>query len=85
MQIQFDPLAGSYYLEWLTNKMEEEAEKYFERIEAMGGVIPAIKDNFFQKEIAQILTNPNKKLIVKLGSLSELMNLLLPNPQKSIF
>ena len=48
-----DPLAGSYYLEWLTNKMEEEAEKYFERIEAMGGVIPAIKDNFFQKEIAQ--------------------------------
>jgi len=47
-----DPLAGSYYVEWLTNKMEEEAEKYFEKIEALGGVIPAIKANFFQKEIA---------------------------------
>ena len=47
-----DPLGGSYYVEWLTNKMEEEAEKYFEQIEALGGVIPAIKENFFQKEIA---------------------------------
>jgi methylmalonyl-CoA mutase N-terminal domain/subunit len=47
-----DPLAGSYYVEWLTNKMEEEAELYFEKIEALGGVIPAIKANFFQKEIA---------------------------------
>jgi len=47
-----DPLAGSYYVEWLTNKMEEEAEAYFERIEELGGVIPAIKKNFFQKEIA---------------------------------
>jgi len=37
-----DPLAGSYYVEWLTNKMEEEAERYFEKIEALGGVIPAI-------------------------------------------
>jgi Fe-S oxidoreductase len=47
-----DPLAGSYYVEWLTNKMEEEAENYFNRIEEFGGVIPAIKANFFQKEIA---------------------------------
>jgi methylmalonyl-CoA mutase N-terminal domain/subunit len=47
-----DPLAGSYYVEWLTNKMEEEAEAYFQQIEEFGGVIPAIKANFFQKEIA---------------------------------
>ena len=47
-----DPLAGSYYVEWLTNKMEEEAESYFQQIEEFGGVIPAIKANFFQKEIA---------------------------------
>jgi methylmalonyl-CoA mutase N-terminal domain/subunit len=47
-----DPLAGSYYVEWLTNKIEEEAEAYFDKIEALGGVIPAIKANFFQKEIA---------------------------------
>ena len=48
-----DPLAGSYYVEWLTNKMEEEAEIYFKKIEELGGVIPAIKANFFQKEIAK--------------------------------
>jgi methylmalonyl-CoA mutase N-terminal domain/subunit len=47
-----DPLAGSYYVEWLTNKMEEEAEIYFQQINELGGVIPAIKANFFQKEIA---------------------------------
>jgi methylmalonyl-CoA mutase N-terminal domain/subunit len=47
-----DPLAGSYYIEWLTNKMEQEAEAYFQQIEEFGGVIPAIKANFFQKEIA---------------------------------
>ena len=47
-----DPLAGSYYVEWLTNKMEQEAEAYFQQIEELGGVIPAIKANFFQKEIA---------------------------------
>ncbi|UCC19624.1 MAG: methylmalonyl-CoA mutase family protein [Promethearchaeota archaeon] len=47
-----DPLAGSYYVEWLTNKMEEEAEDYFRRIEELGGVVPALKANFFQKEIA---------------------------------
>jgi methylmalonyl-CoA mutase N-terminal domain/subunit len=46
-----DPLAGSYYVEWLTNKMEEEAEAYFDQIEELGGVIPAIKKNFFQREI----------------------------------
>ena len=48
-----DPLAGSYYVEWLTNKMEEESELYFQKIEELGGVIPAIKANFFQKEIAK--------------------------------
>ena len=47
-----DPLAGSYYIEWLTNKMEEEAENYFQKIEELGGVVPAIKANFFQREIA---------------------------------
>lgn len=47
-----DPLGGSYYVEWLTDKMEEEVYKYFSRIEALGGVIPAIEKGFFQKEIA---------------------------------
>ena len=48
-----DPLGGSYYLEDLTNRMEAEAYDYFERIKRLGGVIPAIKDNFFQREIAE--------------------------------
>lgn len=48
-----DPLAGSYFVETLTNQMEEEAEKYFKAIDDLGGVIPAIKQNFFQKEIAR--------------------------------
>jgi len=48
-----DPLGGSYYIEWLTDKMEEEVYKYFDRIEQLGGVIPAIEKGFFQREIAE--------------------------------
>ena len=48
-----DPLGGSYYLEQLTNELERQAYDYFDRIEKLGGVIPAIKENFFQREIAE--------------------------------
>jgi methylmalonyl-CoA mutase, N-terminal domain len=48
-----DPLGGSYYLEDLTNRLEAEAYDYFDRIEKLGGVIPAIEENFFQREIAE--------------------------------
>jgi methylmalonyl-CoA mutase N-terminal domain/subunit len=54
-----DPLAGSFYVEWLTDRMEEEAEKYFEKILKMGngsfyvGVIEGIKSGFFRREIAR--------------------------------
>ena len=48
-----DPLGGSYYLEDLTNRLEAEAYDYFARIEKLGGVIPAIEENFFQREIAE--------------------------------
>jgi methylmalonyl-CoA mutase N-terminal domain/subunit len=48
-----DPLGGSYYLEDLTNRLEAEAYDYFDRIQKLGGVVPAIKDNFFQREIAE--------------------------------
>ena len=47
-----DPLAGSYFVEELTNKMEAGAEDYFNRIDALGGVVPAIDKGFFQREIA---------------------------------
>ena len=48
-----DPLAGSYFVESLTTRMEEEAERYFEKIDMLGGVIPAIEEGFFQREIAE--------------------------------
>src|SRR5919199_1330732 len=48
-----DPLGGSYYVEELTNRLEAEAYDYFERIRELGGVVAAIKDNFFQREIAE--------------------------------
>ncbi len=47
-----DPLAGSYFIEALTNEMEAEAEEYFRRIDALGGVLAAIERGFFQQEIA---------------------------------
>ncbi len=47
-----DPLAGSYYVETLTNQMEEKAFEYFDKIDNMGGIIPAIEKGFMQKEIA---------------------------------
>jgi methylmalonyl-CoA mutase N-terminal domain/subunit len=48
-----DPLGGSYYLEELTSMLEAQAYEYFDRIAELGGVIDAIKDNFFQREIAE--------------------------------
>ena len=48
-----DPLGGSYYLEDLTNRLEAEAYNYFGRIEKLGGVVAAIEENFFQREIAE--------------------------------
>jgi methylmalonyl-CoA mutase N-terminal domain/subunit len=47
-----DPLAGSYYVENLTNEMEERTMEYFRKLDDMGGAIPAIEKGFFQKEIA---------------------------------
>ena len=47
-----DPLAGSYYVEALTKRIEEEAMKYIEKIDAMGGAVKAIEQGYIQKEIA---------------------------------
>jgi methylmalonyl-CoA mutase N-terminal domain/subunit len=48
-----DPLAGSYFLEKLTLDMEKGAFDYFERLDAMGGMVKAIENGFPQKEIAE--------------------------------
>jgi methylmalonyl-CoA mutase N-terminal domain/subunit len=47
-----DPLGGSYLLESLTDRMENQAYQYFEKIDALGGVLPAIETGFFQGEIS---------------------------------
>jgi len=46
-----DPLAGSYFVEAQTNRLEAEVERYFREVEERGGVVPAIEAGFFQKEI----------------------------------
>ena len=48
-----DPLGGSYFVEALTHRMEQEANAYFEKVEKVGGVIPALTKGFFQREIAE--------------------------------
>ena len=46
-----DPLAGSYYVEWLTNEIEKRAQGYLDKIDAMGGMLKAIERGFVQQEI----------------------------------
>jgi methylmalonyl-CoA mutase N-terminal domain/subunit len=60
-----DPLAGSYFVEALTTRMEQEAERYFEKIDAVGGVIPAIEAGFFQREIADAAYRYQRELDAK--------------------
>jgi len=48
-----DPLAGSYYIEYLTNEIEERATKYIGQIDAMGGAVAAIEKGFMQREITE--------------------------------
>jgi methylmalonyl-CoA mutase N-terminal domain/subunit len=48
-----DPLGGSFYLEWLTNEMEQRTYAIFKEIDSFGGVIKAIEAGYFQREIAE--------------------------------
>ena len=65
-----DPLGGSWYLEKLTDQIEIKAENYFKEIENLGGVIPAIEQGYFQREIAraasdyQAKVDSNKRIVV---------------------
>jgi methylmalonyl-CoA mutase N-terminal domain/subunit len=61
-----DPLGGSYYIEWLTDKMEEETYAYFDKVERFGGVIPAIEKGFFQREIAESAYKYQKEIDKKI-------------------
>ena len=65
-----DPLGGSYFVESLTDEMERRVYEYFARIDEIGGVIPAIENGFFQREIADAsyrfeqALNSKKRVIV---------------------
>jgi len=60
-----DPLAGSYYVETLTKKIEKGVYEYLEKIESMGGAIKAIEQGFYQSEIAEQAYRYNKELETK--------------------
>jgi len=47
-----DPLGGSYFVETMTNNLEEASYEYFRRIDDIGGVVPALETGFLQREIA---------------------------------
>jgi len=72
-----DPLAGSYFVEAMTNRMEQETYDYFQKIEALGGVIPAIERGFFQREIAeaayryQMEIDSHQRVVVGINELTE--------------
>ena len=57
-----DPLGGSWYVEELTNNIEKEVFEYFNKIELQGGVVEAIENSYFQKEIAQASSDYQKKI-----------------------
>ena len=48
-----DPLAGSYYIEYLTDRIEEEAMRYIGKIDSMGGAVAAIEKGYIQREIVE--------------------------------
>jgi methylmalonyl-CoA mutase N-terminal domain/subunit len=72
-----DPLGGSWFVEALTDRMEKQAEAYFEQIDALGGVIPAIEKGFFQREIAdaayryQLELDAKEKIIVGVNEFAD--------------
>jgi methylmalonyl-CoA mutase N-terminal domain/subunit len=57
-----DPLGGSYFIEQLTDELERGAQRYFEQIDAQGGVLRCIENGFFQREIADAAFEFERKL-----------------------
>ena len=72
-----DPLAGSYYVERLTDTMEEEAERIFAEIDELGGVVRGIEEGYFQRQIAQSAAafqrevEENRRVIVGVNAFTE--------------
>ena len=60
-----DPVAGSYYVEYLTNEIEEEALKYIEEIDRLGGAVAAIEKGYMQREITESAYRYQKEVEAK--------------------
>lgn len=86
-----DPLAGSYYIEALTDKIQKEAEEYIDKIEKMGGAVKAIEQGYIQQEIQnsayqkQMEIEKNTKVIVGVNTYQDNkthpQNILKVDPQ----
>ena len=57
-----DPLGGSWFIESLTNQLEKEAYEYFDKIDSQGGVVEAIENSYFQREISQASSDYQAKV-----------------------
>jgi methylmalonyl-CoA mutase N-terminal domain/subunit len=72
-----DPLGGSYFIEALTRQMQQDGQRYFERIEELGGMIAALEKGFFRREIADAAfayqrdIDAKRKLIVGVNAFQE--------------
>ena len=79
-----DPLGGSYHLEAMTDRIEEESYEYFRQIEDQGGVIAAVKNGYFQRQIAdsafkyQREIEQNQRIKVGLNGYAEGSNPQIP-------
>jgi methylmalonyl-CoA mutase N-terminal domain/subunit len=79
-----DPLAGSYFVEYMTDFMEEETYNYFDKVESLGGVLKAIEKGFFQQEIAnasfkyQKEIESNQRIMVGVNEFMEEENIGIP-------
>ncbi len=74
-----DPLGGSYYIEALTNKLEEEAYKYFKKIDELGGMIKAIEMGYPQREIANAAYEYQKAIEEKRRILVGVNDFIIPD------
>jgi methylmalonyl-CoA mutase N-terminal domain/subunit len=60
-----DPLGGSYYMEYLTDQIEDKASEYIQKIDAMGGAVAAIEKGFMQREIVESAYSFQKEIEAK--------------------
>jgi methylmalonyl-CoA mutase N-terminal domain/subunit len=92
-----DPLGGSYYVEELTAKIEDEVQDYLKRIESMGGALAAVEKGYFQEEIRKNSyrlkkeIDQNERIIVGVNKFQDLkdkepqLNLINPGVEKKQF